>query len=464
MKPRLKKVFKILGLIALTFVLLLAVLYVGWDISSRRTLAAAKERIRAAGLPVTVDDIRPPPVPDADNAAPVLAKLTPLLKPLVNSPDGTDLFMSLTEFDTAHPDYRLDAAGTRELTTLLDAAPVREVFALIDEAARKKGHDAKLSLERGPFSMFPRVSDWKPIVQLLGWRARLEASRSQSGEACRAVSEIIILAEFHADEPMLIAQLVRFQSWKQAAAELEKLASIGVVTPEWNRKLAEQLGRLDIVPGFVRALDGERIGMGDFMFNAMLERRKFQSIELDSLDQNTKGFFKVSFLYPKPLLRVEYAAYLDLFRQLSTTLTGKSNAPWDGWFSVWDAETHRLPKFGAVIRTIVPTLGAVANALRKEEMRVRGAEVGLALERYRAAKGGYPATQAELVPDFLPKMPEDVFTGEPIIYRSEPGGAIIYSVGPNGRDDGGTENLAEDKDDPSWFAGAAAARRIIVEE
>lgn len=67
-------------------------------------------------------------------------------------------------------------------------------------------------------------------------------------------------------------------------------------------------------------------------------------------------------------------------------------------------------------------------------------EVGLALERYRSAKGSYPTALADLAPDFIKEMSPDVFTGKPLLYRPEPGGALIYSVGKNLKEDGGIED------------------------
>lgn len=66
------------------------------------------------------------------------------------------------------------------------------------------------------------------------------------------------------------------------------------------------------------------------------------------------------------------------------------------------------------------------------------ATLACALERYRLAQGELPATLAELAPQFLAKLPNDVFTGEPLKYRRmDDGGFLIYSVGFNKTDDGG---------------------------
>ncbi|HVC99242.1 MAG TPA: hypothetical protein VND64_36595 [Pirellulales bacterium] len=61
----------------------------------------------------------------------------------------------------------------------------------------------------------------------------------------------------------------------------------------------------------------------------------------------------------------------------------------------------------------------------------------LALAQYIADHGGPPKDLADLVPRYLPEVPEDPFSGRPLVYRTEPTGYVLYSVGQNGLDDGG---------------------------
>src|SRR5262249_28006200 len=51
--------------------------------------------------------------------------------------------------------------------------------------------------------------------------------------------------------------------------------------------------------------------------------------------------------------------------------------------------------------------------------------------------GAYPKELAELAPKYLTQVPEDLFSGKPLIYRPADKGYLLYSVGTNGVDDGG---------------------------
>jgi hypothetical protein len=75
--------------------------------------------------------------------------------------------------------------------------------------------------------------------------------------------------------------------------------------------------------------------------------------------------------------------------------------------------------------------------------------VACALERYRLANGKYPDALGALVPQFGDKIPMDVCDGQPLRYRLRPdGGFLLYGVGWNEKDDGGTVVMREDGSEP----------------
>jgi hypothetical protein len=51
-----------------------------------------------------------------------------------------------------------------------------------------------------------------------------------------------------------------------------------------------------------------------------------------------------------------------------------------------------------------------------------------------------PATLDEISQAMLPDRPSDPFTGKPFVYKPDPDGKgfLLYSVGPDGKDDGGS--------------------------
>jgi hypothetical protein len=61
-----------------------------------------------------------------------------------------------------------------------------------------------------------------------------------------------------------------------------------------------------------------------------------------------------------------------------------------------------------------------------------------ALAVYRADHGAYPDTLDSLVPDVVPQLPVDLYHAKPFIYQRDADGYLLYSTGPNGIDDGGS--------------------------
>jgi hypothetical protein len=62
----------------------------------------------------------------------------------------------------------------------------------------------------------------------------------------------------------------------------------------------------------------------------------------------------------------------------------------------------------------------------------------VAVERFRRAHAGAPPPSLDaLVPAFIPLVPQDPFSGKPLVYRKGPDGYTLYSVDSNRRDDEG---------------------------
>ena len=85
---------------------------------------------------------------------------------------------------------------------------------------------------------------------------------------------------------------------------------------------------------------------------------------------------------------------------------------------------------------------------------LRSARVIVAIERFRREHDGRPpASLSELVPTYLAELPQDPFTGKPLIFVSDTSRLAVYSAGQDGKDDGG---------DVEPLTGMAALRRKDV--
>lgn len=69
--------------------------------------------------------------------------------------------------------------------------------------------------------------------------------------------------------------------------------------------------------------------------------------------------------------------------------------------------------------------------------RLSLARICFALAAWRTANGVYPRQLGALVPEFLDRLPADPFSGGAFVYQQGLDDFKLYSLGPNGRDDGG---------------------------
>jgi hypothetical protein len=92
------------------------------------------------------------------------------------------------------------------------------------------------------------------------------------------------------------------------------------------------------------------------------------------------------------------------------------------------------------------TLSGVINKAMRAETERSLVICAIALKRYSLRHGTLPASLDALVPEFLSSVPIDYMDGKPIKYGLDAGGAfVLYSVGADGKDDGGDTALLPDK-------------------
>jgi hypothetical protein len=104
----------------------------------------------------------------------------------------------------------------------------------------------------------------------------------------------------------------------------------------------------------------------------------------------------------------------------------------------------------------VPNFVRAASTLAQYQTKADQALIACGLERYHHTHGDYPETLDALVPQFITKLPTDVINGQPLKYRrTDDGSFILYSVGWNEKDDGGTVAMSKDgnfvnRDEGDW--------------
>ncbi len=88
------------------------------------------------------------------------------------------------------------------------------------------------------------------------------------------------------------------------------------------------------------------------------------------------------------------------------------------------------------------------NKIKYAQARLGLFLVDLSLRNFESENKRSPKTLQELVPKYLPFLPKDDFSGNDFVYRPQTNGYLLYGVGPDGKDDGGTPFVSKGIESP----------------
>jgi hypothetical protein len=114
-------------------------------------------------------------------------------------------------------------------------------------------------------------------------------------------------------------------------------------------------------------------------------------------------------------------------------------AKWDAYENdvpamISDSDRSRRPLVDVMSRNLSYAQTRAERYLGRRD----GIVAAIAIELYRRKTNQHPPTLDALVPEYLPAVPEDRIDGKPLRYRLIDGRPVIYSVGEDQDDDGGT--------------------------
>ena len=141
----------------------------------------------------------------------------------------------------------------------------------------------------------------------------------------------------------------------------------------------------------------------------------------------------------------------------------------------WETPRHARPAWSEpdvpedllLLNTLQPAFMKFLNAQDNHGLTRSAVPVMIAIGRFRAANGDYPDSLDRLVPAYIREVPIVIYSGKPLLYKrtdpgAEPGGRpyVLYSVGPDGEDNRGTERPAANGKPRYW----APSERISGED
>jgi hypothetical protein len=154
--------------------------------------------------------------------------------------------------------------------------------------------------------------------------------------------------------------------------------------------------------------------------------------------------------YFKPNRAERRAAFGQIGRDLNQTVAPAKGWKWLAGAALTGSRKSASKEVGLMLVGLeMSALSACLAAEDRATMQFELAKFGFALAAYRADHGSYPAKLAELAPKYVPEIPKDLFNDTDLHYKPESKGYLLYSVGPNGKDDGG-KGIFDCKEGEGW--------------
>jgi hypothetical protein len=120
----------------------------------------------------------------------------------------------------------------------------------------------------------------------------------------------------------------------------------------------------------------------------------------------------------------------------------------DSMVSVFSGEIHLETMLSESIQTMGKTLNRVMGAEINKHLTV----TAIALKRFQLKHGKLPEKLSELTPEFLASVSVDFVDGQPLRYRRNADGTyLLYSIGEDGKDDGGNPSLEKSNTSSNFF-------------
>jgi hypothetical protein len=448
-----RKYQKRLLIIALTIVTLVTLFFSWTNWWGARKLSAALAMLRDKNEPTRFEEIVPPPVPDADNAAaaPVfqevfvsakdsrLGKLDLPWKKITGKPhSGESTIHFVARF--LNPDFKGDDQAAGELV-LKSLAPSATVLEEVAQAVRRPGVCWPLDYSKGFETPLPQLPAMANTSKVLQGRAQAELATGRPDNAFQDVQTLLALAHAAGSSPFLITVLVESSISDRASQVIGDGLERHAWTDAQLADLSRELSRIDLLARLSDSLRGERATV------LQLDGSRTDLFTLRGLpDTRTLRLQNAALraawaIWPAGWFNEDKAGYIGTIqryidavqqpKELPTTLTEIEAAR--AGSSVWNKIRNPLSY------QAMPAIMSGAKRIVATQTILQSLATACAVERYRMAHGRLPATLEDLVPAFLPSIPTDPLTGKPLCYKpTESSSYLIYGTGWDQTDNAGS--------------------------
>jgi hypothetical protein len=450
----------------------------------QREVEAYKNVLRAKGEKLEIAEVLPPVVPPDQNGADTVLTAFALL---TSDDNYTNLppMMPMVAFGKAivgwaQPDVR-DYNYTNTWENVMAAAEAnRPATELLKQAMAYPAIDFRLDYSKGAGMLLPYLASLKRSAQKLSAAAMCDLHHGDCASATTNLCALLALVQGTHDERTLVSQLVRMAMASIAASSSWELLQSTNLTGSQLAVLQKSWERLEFIEAAGNSMEMERAMTETNIIKMRASNAEFQRVfhsygpgssspsggwsgsgswleDFGNFDRNgwdkTKMvgatfLWRTSWSYSDELrtLQGEQIA-LETMRTVKTNqffnpaytnmvnrfyALGFTNTP-DDWLTKLDIRDFRQIFSGDLVG-----LSAMVRKTMAAETCKRVVITAIVLKRFQLERGHFPERLSELAPEFLESVPLDPVDGQPLRYHLNADGTFtLYSVGLNGKDDGG---------------------------
>jgi len=265
----------------------------------------------------------------------------------------------------------------------------------------------------GPVTLLPHISRFKGITQLLQHSATVKLAQGDADGAMEDVRLQFRLFEAVGSDIFMIGQLVHAAIGHIIVDGL----SAGLHMGQWSDEQLAEWDKLltldrDYLKQWERCMQG-----GERLNNVLAIESAINGVDMF----DDAGLMRTIEMAPKQWL-VEDLIFFDstmkkyIWHIQQARATGRVDQK---KFDLLSSETDKTitQKRYVFSGMLLPALSKALNRTGAMMNKFSAARVGIAIQRYRRAKGALPGDLSELVPDYIDAIPNNPITGEPLAWE-----------------------------------------------
>ncbi|MBW8035904.1 MAG: hypothetical protein FVQ79_09810 [Planctomycetes bacterium] len=404
--------------------ILLIFTWITFYMRSRAEFAAAMDKVRAAGHPITFAELNEwySIPPGEQNAADTILEALSYYNEWDR--EKTKPLPVIGEKELL-PDELYDPNTLNLARQYL--ADNKEMLDLLHEAAKIKHARYPADFEMGQAVLLQHLRPLRDAVRLISIEAQVQIENNQPQKALQTLETMKAISHSLANEPILISQLVLIACDNLTINTAERLISRCDLSQAQLNRLANLIASMQANSPMKTGFIGERCFMVSYIADS-------------STAAMNGGGSGMRFAYAG--LRISGLAYNDGVTniEIQTQAIDLFKLPLADRLTAADAIDKKIKALGYLNFFTKITMPAIVRVIQRDVKYAANldvAQTAIAVEKYKRTTGNLPKNLIDLTPEYIKEIPTDPFDGKPLRYKKTEKGFIVYSIGQDKTDDGG---------------------------